>query len=443
MLKNFLSFCSIPELHDRNPLSVSPLGELTNKTRTYCKDPNIYNSQTGGLAIINFYSKTETEEETTIPRQHIDKQLEICLWMLDQAKRGNFDDDQFLVLQQLKNQFTKDVEFTGIGEMVTNSAIYLPSFIEMKFKEGENDILAKIWFANEYFDSSYPYKEFEIDLPVEASDMDFLYENNYVDVTERMKAETPVVVEARITKITDNFTYPYTARFSLMFLLHDTINNKTVPLYFTVLIWGNPEDSDEQILAEIADKILANSKYDEEQWTPKLPDIFNPLEFVCVPHFELISRENKALETSTFSPIFDYESALTLPKLFAPNLTPEGLIKSLQSIPFMYKSVQVSFVGKPDNYDGKNKIKDIYPDYILVEVDNPDSGLMETDTLHFIKDMQTLISAAEVMTPTNLSVKGVRRLERWGKFYVAKRIGKVNFVMATRYQMIKEGILSE
>lgn len=442
MLKNFLSFCSIPELHDKNPLSQSPLGELSNKTRTYAKDPNIYTDP--GIALINFYTLDENEKDFVIPGQFVDRQLEVCQWLLANAKSGNIGDDEFECLQQLKTQFTKDITFTEIGQMVTNSAIFLPSFVEMEFPDGEeNTIKAKIWFANAHFESEYPYKEIEIVLPLPNDEIDFLYENIYIDVEERLKKETPDVIQHRVDEITENSKYPYTHRMSLMYLWHDTVNNVTIPTYFTVLFWGNPADSDELVLDKIAEVILANSKYDEEGWTPKYPDIFNPLEFICVAHFEKIGIENLKQETSTYSPIVNYDDALELPTRYAPNLSPEGLIKSLQVVPFMYKSAQVSFVGKPDNYDGINKISMVFPDYQLFEVDGPASGLMEVQTLAWVRDMQTLISAAEVMTPTNLAVPGVRRLNRYGMFYVAKRINKINYVVVSRYQMVKDGILSE
>ncbi|WP_228493007.1 hypothetical protein, partial [Pseudomonas aeruginosa] len=119
------------------------------------------------------------------------------------------------------------------------------------------------------------------------------------------------------------------------------------------------------------------------------------------------------------------------------------IIKSFQTLPMLYKSVQIGFVAKKNNRQGMQKIRSIVPQYQLIPSLDPDFGSMGEATMAFIRGMEDLVAAAEVVTPFSLLPPGVSRLTRLDKVCVAKRIGKVKYVMFTRWQMIQDGIVKE
>ncbi|UPT53953.1 hypothetical protein [Vibrio phage phiKT1019] len=439
---NFLSFGSIPELHDRHPLVTSPIGELTSQEMTFSKDPNYYPSKDGTVSLVNFYSKNLNDEEIYLDQALIDRQNEVTVWLLDQGKKGNLNQDAQECLQQLRATFTKDIEIVSVGEMVTNSAIYLPSFVEIKFPTTD-PVTARIWYATGHFESGYPYREVLVALPLPPKEMDFLLTHNHLEIEERLSQETADHIQERVNVLTFGQKYPYSARKPVKFEFLDTTNGVTVPLYFTVIIYGNATDADEQIYEAIKNTILENSNSDEATWEPHLPDLFNPLEFTCVPHWNTVGVTNETKRASTYSPIGDYETLLALPIKYCPSVNNEDLIKSLQTVPFMYNNTLVSFVAKPNNYGEKIKIKQVVPDYQILSTIDVDNGRVEPDTYHFIKQMEALLSAAEVVRPDGIPPAGIKRLERHGFLYVTKRIDKVNYLCPTLWQMVKDGVVNE
>lgn len=439
---NFLSFGSIPELHDRHHLVTSPLGELTGEELTFSKDPNYYPSNDGVTTLINFYSKNELGDVVDLDQGLIDRQNEISVWLLDQGKRGNLNQNANECLEQLQATFTKDIEIVSVGKMVTNSVIYLPSFVEVKFTK-DDPVTARIWYATGYFEAEYPYREVLVALPLPPEDIDYLLFHNYLEIKQRLEQETPDVIQERINKLTNGGRYPYTARMAVKFDFIDTVNDKTVPIYFTAIIYGNATDVDEQLYEAIRETILSNSDHNEDTWEPHLPDLFNPLEFTCVPYWNTKGITNKTSAAYTHSPITNYETMLELPTKYCPTVNSQDLIKSLQTVPFMYNNTLVAFVAKAGNYGQKVKISQVVPDYQLIAAGDYDNGRIEPATFNFIRQMESLLSAGEVVEPDGIPPAGIKRLERNGILYVTKRVDKINYLMPTRWQMVKDGVITD
>lgn len=443
MTINFLSFGSIPEFHDRSPLTTSPIGEMTNQERLYSKDPDFYPANKDGITLVNFYSKNDKEESVSLDPDVIKRINDITLWLVEQAKAGNLNQNAQECLQQLRAQFTKDIEIISIGEMVTNSVVFLPSFVEMKLGNKAPYVAAKTWYATGHFAVEYPYREILVDLPLPAGEIDFLCEHNHLEISQRLALETQTVVQERIRQLTEDQKYPYTDKHVIQFDFIDVVNNVKIPIFFNAIIYGNPTDVEEQLYETIKEQILNNSVYDETVWEEHLPDLFNPLEFTCIPYWDRMGSSNETKRGSSHSPIGDYETLTLLPIKYCPTIKPEDLIKSLQTIPFMFQSTLVGFVAKAGNYSDQNKITKFYPDYRLISLNDVDNGLMEPETIHFIKHMESLLSAGKVVGPSGIPPTGIKRLVRYDKLYVTKRIGKINFLVPTYWQMIQDGVIDE
>lgn len=441
MATRHFSFASIAKLHDNNKETTSVLGELSNKTRTYEKDPAVF-SITGPSETIlyNFQSFNDTTK-TTITQALASKEIEIANWLYAQAVGGFITSSPTACLQLLRAQFSNGVEIASVGVMVTNSVIYLPSFIQGFHIVGSEREEFKLWFANEYFETGYPFRTFAISHPVVLADFDYLVENNYVKVAERLALETPDVVEQRVKGLTNNGKYPYTDRVVFEFEIFDLLNaGRKVKAYWIAIIWGNPADSEELILNQIREEILAISKHDEAYLSPRIPDLFNPLEFTGIPNWNRLGLVNRTTQTSLLSPATDYETALEWPILYLDGITEAHIIKSLQVVPFQYLSAAVGFVAKVSNRDGIIKLIDhVYKDYQLIPSTDSQFGLMDPDTRKFVLDMEILLEAARKMTPDSIPPANVQRIERNGHLYAMKKSGKVNLVILTHYQFVKDG----
>lgn len=152
---------------------------------------------------------------------------------------------------------------------------------------------------------------------------------------------------------------------------------------------------------------------------------------------------NKTNGAKQFSPITDRETMMVLvDKYLTPNMTSDHVIKSMQEVPFLYKSLNCAFVAKLNNRAGMEKITALFPDYSLIPSEDPDFDLMNPVTMNFIFQMEGLLAAAETVTPISLPPQGITRVTRFGQVYVARRIGKVKILVLTRYQMLQDGVVS-
>jgi hypothetical protein len=446
MTTSYLSFGSIAKLHNNSLLVTSPIGELSNKARTYAKDPGVFNldSKVSETVLYNFLSQTDNVD-IVMPQAIAEVQINIGDWLYTQAKNGNITGNRPNTLALLQATFSNNIEITDIGEMVTNNAIFFPSFVKGNHIVGDDKQSFYLWFAEEYFRTQYPVVSFTVVHPLPIEEMDTLMSLNYHQIETRLLKETPDVIEDRAHALTNQSAHPYTERNVVSFQIMDLVNTPNYNVgYWRFLEWGNGEDSEDQLFDQIKKEILDNSKYPESQWEDKIPDLFNPLEWYVLPYFNRLGVKNKTNGASSLSPIVDRESMMALVDHFlTPNMTADHVIKSTQVVPFLYKSLACAFVAKLNNREGMEKIDAIIPDYQLIPSTDSDFDLMSGATMDFVIKMQELLAAAETVTPINLTPAGITRIVRFGKTCVARRIGKVKYIVVTRYQYLQDGLIEE
>lgn len=443
----YLSFGSISPLYNNNPENAAPLGELSNKSRSYQRDPGSFTKTDGATVteLVNFLTTTDNVEvkmSTTIAL----RQIGMGDWLYAQAKLGNITSSRPNTLALLQANFSNDIEITDIGEMATNNAIWLPSFVH------GNHIVAGgekqefyLWFADAYFQDQFPRVKFTAVHPLPLGEMDFLMNANYQQIAARLALETPKVIEDRLKTLNNQSAWPYTDRDVLEFPIVDLINTPNVNVgSWTFIWWGNGQDAEDQLFDQLQQEILDNSEYDRPRWEEKIPDLFNPLEFYVIPNFDRYGLLNKTNGAKQYSPITDRETMMALvDRYLTPNMTSAHVIKSMQEVPFLYKSLNCAFVAKLNNREGMEKITALFPDYSLISPLDTDFGLMNGATMDFIHEMEGLLAAAETVTPISLPPQGITRVERFGQTYVARRIGKVKILVLTKYQMLNDGVVEE
>lgn len=424
--------------------STSPIGELTNETKTYSREPDAYFKEGSGIRLVGFRGVVQdnpVQRYEKIPVTHQEPVISMLSWLYDEAKKGNINDNPNTCLQALSTNFTKGWVWKSVGKMVTNSAVWLPSSISFTFEVGGVVHEFKIWMANAQFAVEFPYREIYVFDPIPTSDIDFLAESNYLQVRNRLIEETPDKIQDRIDA-TLGSKDPYTRRTYVNFDVYDLINkpqrNKAT---WTVIYYGNPNDAEEETYEQIKNNILSNSKYDEEKWEEVIPDLFNPLEFTAIPYWNELALKNETMRGSTYSPIFTFQGGDALPKKYAAFYSEQDIIKSLQVVPHQYKSAKIGFVGKPNNNQGRVRLSQVFPDYQLIASEDSQKGMMSAETSKLIFDLESMLAAAEVVQPTDLPPAGMQRVTKLGKLYLSKRSSNVKITMITRYQFVQDGLV--
>ena len=442
-VKSYLSFAAIAEFANNGIRTVSPIGEISNKAKTYSKDQGIFSltGQTSATVLHNFLSM-DGDAEFIMPTAIANRQLEISNWLVAQTKIGNITDSRPNTLALLRAQFTVDIEITDIGEMVTDNRYYLPSFITGNHIVGTEKQQFYLWFADEYFKREYPLVTFAVVHPLPLEDMDSLMHMNYQQMTNRLALETPDKINQRLHDQTDNAAWPVTDGQTIPFEMMDLLNTpRSVTGWWRYVWWGNGVDAEDILFEKMRNEILKDTIYPLSLWEEKIPDLFNPIEFYVIPMFNRYGREDKTNGARNYNPIVDEETKMVLVNQYlTPNMTPDHVIKSTQFVPFLWKSVHAAFVGKLNNRDGAKKISQIYTDYSLIASTDSSFGLMNPATMEFIRQMENLLAAAETMTDISLPNPGITRIERFGKMYAAKRVGKVKLLVLTKWQMAQDGV---
>jgi hypothetical protein len=441
--KNFLSFAAIAEFANNGVASVSPIGEISNKSKTYSKDQGIFtfNDQPSATVLHNFVS-LDGETEIVMPVAIANKELEISNWLVAQTKAGNISNSRPGCLALLKTQFTAGVEILDIGEMVTNNRYWMPSFVTGNHIVGAEKQRFYLWFADEYFKREYPRVAFAIVHPVALADMDSLMNMNYQEMAARLALETPDVISKRMHEVNDNAAWPVTDEEPISFEMMDLINTpRSVTGWWHYAWWGNGVDAQDILFEQMRNEILKDSKFPLAKWEEKIPDLFNPIEFYVLPFFNRKGLLNKTNGAREYSPIVDNETRMALvDKYLTPNMTQDHVIKSTQFVPFLWKSIAAAFVGKVNNREGTKKIYDLFSDYSLRPSGDSSFGQMNLATMEFVRQMENLLAAAEVMTDISLPLPGITRVTRFGKMYAARRVGKVKYLVMTKWQMQTDGV---
>lgn len=437
-------FCKIQDLIING--STSALGELTNKTESYAKEPDFYYKAGKPTELIGFRGVSDTSKYEQIPASHSGPIIDMMSWLFDQANKGNTTESAQSCLQLLKATYTAGWEWISVNQMVTNNAIWLPSSINFTYSVGAVKHEFKIWFANDYFSVEFPYREIYVIHPIPIQDIDFLADSNYKQVADRLAQETTDKVQDRVDAVLGgkgNYQ-PYTDRIVMSFDVYDTINvGKFNRAHWTIIYYGNPNDAEEETYEKIKECILNNSKHTEDEWADIIPDLFNPLEFAVVPYWNEAGLVNETIAGSTYTPIFTFKDGDVLPKRYAALWGEAAVIESLQIVPHLYKSAKMAFVGKPKNHNDRTHITQIYPDYQLIPSTDSQAGMMGKETTKFILDLEEMLAAGEVVTPNGMPPKGIQRVTKDGKLYITRRSSKVKITMITRYQFVQDGVITE
>lgn len=438
----FSGFCQFDSLVVNG--STSPIGELTVLGKTYSKEPYMYYNGKGISELYIMRGVVGTSQTEKVPTTHSPTVLEVCDWLYTQANAGKFNNNAQTTLQALITQFTDGFIFTDIGAMVTNGRVWLPSSINFELTKNNVVHEFKIWFALENYLTEFPYRDIYVFGPVPPAEIDLLIDLNYRDLATRLAQETAARLQKRIDTLLDNNKYPPSSRQVITYDVYDLINKpQTTSADWTIIIYGNQLNAEDEINEAIKNCILKNSKRKEPDWEDILPDVFNPLEFFIVPHFDDIGLNNETVKASTYSPVFKFLNGDRLALKYADFYDAAFVRSSLEIVPHLYKSIKMSIVGKPKNNQNQTSFTSVFPDYQIVPSEDSQAGMMSDLTLQFVSKVEDILYSAEIADETNIIATGVSKVYRKDRLYVTSKIGKVKFTCATRFQFVKDKVITE
>lgn len=442
MSKTYYSgFCQI------NPFGTSAyqhqLGVLTNKAVSYSRTPQFYYKDKDILELIIFRGVSDTEQNAKIPTTHVTPILDVLNWFYTQATAGKFTSNKSAATALVVSQYP-DYTIKTLGNMVTNGKVYLPAHIELTIPVNGVEHDFRVWFAVDNFLVEFPYRDIFVFGPVPPDEIDILLTYNYKQLTERFAQETPDKLEKRVQALIGDNLIPYTWRDVWAYDVIDRINTgHNTKGCWTIILWGNPLNADDDIIEQIKKCITTHSKKSESEWEQVLPDIFNPLEFFLIPHWNKPGLDNKSPIGSTYSPIATFLNGDTLAQKYADFYDASFIRSSLEFVPHLWKSICFSAVGKPNNNGGQTTFSSVFPDYQLIPSTDTQAGSMTELTSGAVYDLEVLLSAAEIASDSAILPSGVNKVIRKDRLYVTLKSGKVKFTCLSRQQFVTDGLLTD
>ena len=430
-------FITIPIFEDNVVGSVSPIGELSTRSRTYSREVGLYADELyQNVNLVSFSSQDETGKIEVSPAYR-DNVLKVTQWIYEQCIDGTFSNDGSALVSAILTEFSPDLEDLSIGEMVTDGTYWLPEFITWKAKntgpdEGSGlttvDNQIKLWFSDESFQSQYDEYEIVVIPPLENLDQLFdLYETVNDLISARDLSNKILNVENATGG--DPYTYLRNESFDWLDQFSDT---NTIETNWLVAIYGIAGNNIDNIKNALTTYALENSSHTREEWLVIMPDLFRISEFIIRPLWEFYSIPNETLVAGIYSPVGRVKDLTALAEEACVGYETNHVTDVVEFINFIYKSIGLLIVGSPENRDGLIVFSDFITDYINVPTTSLDFNRMQPETQEWVNLMYSMVKEAEEMTDFSTLEVGFSRVYRDENMYVAYNFSGFNFLMLSK-----------
>lgn len=425
-------FAHLGHLVDNTPDVVGPVGELSSYSMTFARDKLIYsNAEQPGLSLVNFFYQNDVEALTLSP-SHQGLILEICNWIYQQGRSGNFTESIQEFQNAILDEHSASIEINDSGAMATfGNGRYCPEFITIAPSGHGDNISWTIWFSDNAFRNQCPISTIMPVAPIEDLD-DFF--GTPVDV--RNVATPPDIQKMNDTAETLKGDYPYTALRTWMFdWVSPSDPTDRIPTYWLTLHYGDAGNNLDQAKEALVDHILKNSERDREDWAKIFPDLFTSTEFIVIPHYDLVARESMSRQPAIYSPTVNHNKSLedALNHVRGVGYTPDHIEEVVEITPTLYRSLAISVVGGPENRNGIDRFSLRYPDYMNIATTHVDFGYMEEATREFVMVLNELIHIAEQATPSSSIPRRFNRITRDEQTYISINFQGFLYLVVPKY----------
>lgn len=326
-------------------------------------------------------------------------------------------------------QLGLDVVVDGFdsGEFIESVEATLPEWIY--FKKQDGSIEFRLWLNNNAFENQYPDYEIDVVAPILPVDNFF---SNYGNVVAELSKISITNFSERVEEAKGGYPSTYTRYYEFNYYNPNNPAEYNIS-YWAVNVYGRNGDNIDSIKDAIIDYILTSSTHTQEEWEARFPEIFKRTEFMVFPRWDKYSISNINILSSLYSSIVDPADILEYIERNIPVTSDQAYIKSkLSVLPIDYKGIYIGIIAGDANEDDKDKIYDLYKDYIPVPTSSVDFSRMKVDTQGWVLKMVEAVMLAETATAYSAIYNPYRKIKRNGQLFVTFVYNNINYLVSTR-----------
>ena len=421
-------FVTIQALLSNVPGTISAIGELSTWSATYTKERGEYtNPDIDGYRLISARSQDDTLGEVEVDQSLVNQTIEVVkaafAYAVSHLRPYVSEDYKDTLLADFNGRVTN----INFGPYVDNGTLALPEWLSWESLE-HPDNFVKVWLSDAAFADQYDEYQMTVVPPLDNLD-DFFLPPGTVKTLIEARSMTRMMELVQEAKENNPETYIRTYSFNYV---SSVIGSTSIPTYWNVLIYGVAGDNVDAIKDALIDYVLANSTHTRTEWEAILPDLFKRTEFIVLPRWDLYSIPNMAIQAGLYSSMTDPVEAIEFAQREASFYTASHVQQNLTVIPYPYKAITVYIVNGITNVAGKEKITELFGDYIPVPSTSLDFNRMQDTTRQWSMLISEMLIVAEKMTAFTSVPKTMRKIQRSGKLYLAAMFDNVNYLMSAK-----------
>ena len=427
-MKTIKGFVTISQYKDNNLNTTSSLGELTTQALTYSRDKGEYqNPDVPGYEFISFSCKdVDTGIQSTVDQDQVNQIINMVFETVDYCTSHlrPYDPENFR--NTLISEFTGQASNINFGSFIENTSFGLPEWLEWR-NSVTNDVI-KIWLSDNSFREQYD--EYTISVIPPIVNLNSLF-GSYSAAVDTMQSRTIPELSELIQTARDVYPESYLRSFDFYYYNKDNITQK-IKTTWTVLVYGKAGDNIDSIKDAIVEFILANSTHISDDWAVIYPEIMSRTEFLIVPRWDLIAIPNLTLSSGIYSSIVDPKECTTFVKDNIPFYPGSFIEDNINILPIDYKALMLLVVNGYTNMEGKQQLKEIFPDYIPISSINIDFNKMTPFTRAWVLILYELVQIAETATRFSTVPANYRRIIRNNIIFISRQYDNVNYLISVK-----------
>jgi hypothetical protein len=413
-------FLKINSLLSNSNGSVSQIGELSPISYTFAREKGFYQpSDSTEYDLITFLSTFDNGTPMVLGQALVDEIIDVCAYLRTyiNSRVPPYSSDD--IRMAMYAHFPAEIETFEMGELTS----VLPHWISWKKPGSTGNIM--IWFHDEAFRNQYDEYEIKVVSPLPSLDT-FFQSTNAIATALAEETMDKLMVRVELAKE----GYPETMVRVFRFAYIDPNNpDLTFDVNWPVVIYGAAGDHIDAVKDAIIDYLENNSSHTLQEWQVIFPDIFKRTEFIIVPQWNNIAIPNMLTNTGMYSQVLKPSEFINY-AISKIAFYPQAYVQlNTYGLPSIYKSLLLALTNGQNNVDGLKDFREVYPDYIPIPSTSLDFNRMSLKTQEMSRWLYDMTVYAEQMNRYSFLPVGMKRIWRGDKYYLAKLIHDINFVM--------------
>lgn len=434
---NFIQgFYVIPALHSNVFGTTAKFGELSEKSKTFSRDPRTYTRPNADAYFQSFRVVDANGQRRTISTGVADRIVELGEWIYAQYELQQVPSQAQATLFANSIVAEHGVTNVSLGTISSGNtaAKRMPAWVKFNMTEGGEDFEVKVWLQNDNFFNEYEYSELFVIPPTPTLADLRLDLPGLINVLTSEDSRVSYVTQE--DQITAQFPKTSTVSFPLNWhqLSDDQVTRVTT---WMVICYGNAGNDTDAVKEAIRSYISANSP--ESDWDVIYPELYSDAEFSIVPFWNNIAAPATGGLDVLFTPTATLTQQLNLantkmPASYVPNTTigQTFLKDNARLVPTKYRQVATLVMGSPANANDVYDITDLYPDITCIPSTVADYSRMSTETRAFIEKLEEALDIAYDYTITTTLPSGFTRSVRNNRYYITFSLEGYQYLVMTK-----------